>query len=157
MSRMKTFGKYLILFLTFYIFVNFMSYELVKASYKNIEYKIQENELEINVEEAKASRESGKVKGKIKNITNNTLQNKYIKVEFISETGKIITCQYVDINQLKPEEQKEFTVRFRAENIKKINIDIVDKVEEKDINTVGKDIMNAIGLGFIAKIIVLAI
>ena len=153
MSRMKTFGKYLILFLAFYIFVNFMSYQLVKSTYANIEYNVQTNELQVNIEEAKASRESGKIKGKVKNNSNETLQNKYIKIDCISETGNTITSKYVEIKGLKPGEEKEFMVRFKAENIKSLNINIVDNVENKDAEIISQDIINALGLSFIIWLI----
>lgn len=153
MSRMKTFGKYLILFLAFYIFVNFMSYQLVKSTYANIEYNVQTNELQVNIEEAKASRESGKIKGKVKNNSNETLQNKYIKIDCISETGNTITSKYVEIKGLKPGEEKEFIVRFKAENIKSLNINIVDNVENKDAEIISQDIINALGLSFIIWLI----
>ena len=78
MNRMKTFGKYLILFVAFYIFVNFMSYELVKSSYANIECTIETNNLEIGISEAKAARESGIIRGKVKNTYSEDLKSKYI-------------------------------------------------------------------------------
>lgn len=154
MSRMKTFGKYLILFLAFYIFVNFMSYELVKSTYVDIEYNIQPNDLEIIIEEAKAARESGKIKGKVKNNTAETLQNKYIKIDFVSESGNIITSKYVDIKGLKAGEEKEINLRFKAENIKSLNINVVENVENKNAQIISADVVNALGLGFIIWLIV---
>ena len=42
MERMKTFFKYLLLFIIFYIFVSIMSYLFVKSAYKEIyNYEIE--------------------------------------------------------------------------------------------------------------------
>ena len=154
MSRMKTFGKYLILFVAFYIFVNFMSYELVKSSYANIKCAIETNNLEISISEAKAARESGIIRGKVKNTYSEDLKSKYIKLDFISDQGTKITTKYIDISNLKVNEEKEFNVRFKAENIKKIIINEVENVEEGSGEIVSQEMVNTAIWGFLIWLIV---
>ena len=55
-----------------------MSYELVKSSYANIKCAIETNNLEISISEAKAARESGIIRGKVKNTYSEDLKSKYI-------------------------------------------------------------------------------
>lgn len=123
MSRMKTFRTYLILFLLFYVFVSFMSYEFVKSTLTDMkDYQIEAENLKIEVAEAKSSKVSGYVKGKIKNTSNNITETLYIKIELISNTGNIITSKYVDVSNMQPEEEREFNTKFNAENIESFKI-----------------------------------
>lgn len=127
MSRMKTFRTYLILFLLLYVFVSFMSYEFVKSTLTDMKnYQIEAENLKIEVVEAKSSKVSGYVKGKIKNTSNNITETLYMKIELISNTGNIITSKYVDISNMKPEEEREFNTKFNAENIESFKITTIE-------------------------------
>ena len=127
MSRMKTFGTYLILFLLFYIFVSFMSYGFIKSTLSDMSgYQINVESPKVIIEEAKSSRVSGYIKGTIQNDINETFNNKYLKFDLVSQSGNVITSKYVDISDLEPGEQKEFNVKFNAENIETFNISISD-------------------------------
>lgn len=130
MSRMKTFRTYLILFILFYIFVSFMSYGFIKSTYSNMDtYQINVESPKIVIQEAKSSKVSGYIKGIIQNNTNEKLGNEYLKFELVSQTGNIITSKYVDISGIEPGEQKEFSVKFNAENIVTFNTSISDTDE----------------------------
>ena len=118
MSRMKTFGKYLILFILFYIFTNIMSYEIIKSNLIPIQnYSVEFQNPDIIIEEAKASKLSGYIKGTI--IANDkNIDKKYIRIDLISENDNTILSKYIDISELKENQQKEFYIDFKAENIK---------------------------------------
>ena len=82
------------------------------------------------------------------------LKSKYIKLDFISEQGTKITTKYIDISNLKANEEKEFSVRFKAENIKKIIINEVENVEEGSGEIVSQEMVNTAIWGFLIWLIV---
>ena len=134
MSRMKTFRTYLIIFLLFYVFVSFMSYGFIRSTLSNMKVdNIEFGSPKIIINEAKSSRVHGYVKGTIKNNTEEAFgENTYIKFDFISKTGNVITSKYVDASNMQPNEEKEFDVRFNAENIIETNLFLVNSNEITD-------------------------
>lgn len=133
MGRMKTFGKYLLWFVLFYIFVTVTAYGYIRASYKGIDGVIIKNDqILVTVDTAEASLVNGRVNGKIKNVSQENIQTKYMKVDFISKRGTLILTKYIQVDELKAGEEKEFNIEFRAENIVKYKIEITDKAEVKE-------------------------
>ena len=133
MGRMKTFGKYLLWFVLFYIFVTVTAYGYIRASYKGIDGVIIKNDqILVTVDTAEASLVNGRVNGKIKNVSQENIQTKYMKVDFISKRGTLILTKYIQVDELKAGEEKEFNIEFRAENIIKYKIEITDKAEVKE-------------------------
>lgn len=133
MGRMKTFGKYLLWFVLFYIFVTVTAYGYIRASYKGIDGVIIKNDqILVTIDTAEASLVNGRVNGKIKNVSQEDIQTKYMKVDFISKRGTLILTKYIQVDELKAGEEKEFKIEFRAENIVKYNIEITDKAEVKE-------------------------
>ena len=135
MDRMKTFRTYLILFILFYIYVSIMSYFLVKSTYYDMEYSININSPKVVISEAKVSRVSGYIDGVIENNTEETYTKGYIKFELISDRGTAIMDKYVELNNIKPGETKEFSVKFNAENIEKCNVSFSEENELLKANT----------------------
>lgn len=123
MGRMKTFRTYLILFLLFYVFVSFMSYEFIKSTLIDMTgYEINIENPKVEILEAKSSRVSGYVKGKVKNTSSEITGTEYLKIELISKTGNVITSKYVDISDMQPGDEREFNTKFNAENIESFKI-----------------------------------
>ena len=66
MSRLKTFGKYLLMFVAFYIFVTVASIGFIKGTYETMEQNVySSDEIQIEVDEAKSTFVNGYVKGKL--------------------------------------------------------------------------------------------
>lgn len=133
MSRLKTFGKYLLMFVAFYIFVTVASIGFIKGTYETMEQNVySSDEIQIEVEEAKSTFVNGYVKGKLTNNSDSDIHSKYIKINFLSKKGNVILTKYLDIDELKAKETKNFTINFEAENIKSFNMSIVDEyIQEK--------------------------
>lgn len=135
MSKMKEFGKYILWIVAFYIISNILIYFCITTSYSPMEKNINSPEnMQININYAKATLINGKVEGTIKNATSEAINQKYVKFEFISKRGNTILTKYAKIEGLEPNEEKDFSVSFTAENIKKVNITISDEYQ-KDENT----------------------
>ncbi len=132
MGRMKTFFKYLLWLIGLYIFVTFASAIYIQNSYKNIEGTVEQREgLVIIVEDAKSTLVNGYIKGNVKNVTDTDIQSKYIKVDLISNKGNLILTKYLQIDDLKAGENKNFTLNFRANNIVKAKMSVTDEYTEE--------------------------
>lgn len=133
MGRMKTFFKYLLWLIGLYIFVTFASAIYIQNSYKNIEGTVEQREgLVIIVEDAKSTLVNGYIKGNVKNVTDTDIQSKYIKVDLISNKGNLILTKYLQIDDLKAGENKNFTLNFRANNIVKAKMSVTDEYIEEE-------------------------
>ena len=134
MSRMKTFLKYLIVVILFYVFSNVMINAFLKVSYSKItNYKIDTAEVFVDITEAKASRRDGYINGKVKNTSDAVIQNKYLKVSMLSKNNNVLGEKYVKIDNLKPEEIRNFEVKFDYDNVKTFKMETTDsKPEEVD-------------------------
>lgn len=143
MGRVKTFGKYILLLIAFYIVSNVLVYFCLQTSYSPMEKEIYNNdEIEVNISSAKATFIDGKVEGSVKNKTAEDLNNKYLKCEFFSKRGTLILTKYIKIDELKAGEEKNLDFNFRAENIKKLKIEVTDEYQDNEntklINIVGQ-------------------
>ena len=128
MSRLKTFGKYLLMFVAFYIFVTVASIGFIKGTYETMEQNVySSDEIQIEVDEAKSTFVNGYVKGKLTNNSDSDIHSKYVKINFLSKKGNVILTKYLDIDELKAKETKNFTINFEAENIKSFNMSVVEE------------------------------
>ena len=131
MSRMKTFGIYLALFVALYIFVSIVSIWCIKTTYATMEGNIQStNGINIKVEKAESTFVNGYITGTISN--SGSEQPKYVKIDLFSSKDNKILTKYIQIDELKNGEIKNFTVNFEAENIKKYEITIVDEYSQEE-------------------------
>ncbi len=162
MKRMKTFGMYLLWFVLLYMFVTVSAYGYIEASYKGIDgIIIKDDKMLITIDEAEATIVNGQIKGQIKNISQEDIGTKYIKIDLISKKGTLILTKYIEVDGLKVGEQKEFNLMFRAENIVKYQAQITDKAELKEglselvkIGDLGNDGASKIALLLAAVILI---
>ena len=162
MKRMKTFGMYLLCFVLLYMFVTVSAYGYIEASYKGIDgIIIKDDKMLITIDEAEATIVNGQIKGQIKNISQEDIGTKYIKIDLISKKGTLILTKYIQVDELKAGEQKEFNLMFRAENIVKYQAQITDKAELKEglselvkIGDLGNDGASKIALLLAAVILI---
>ena len=133
MGRVKTFGKYILLLIAFYIVSNILVYFCLQTSYSPMEQEIyNNNEIEVSIGNAKSTFINGKIEGIVKNITTEDLNDKYLKCEFFSKRGTLILTKYVKIDEIKAGEEKNLDFNFEAENIKKFRIEVTDEYQEKE-------------------------
>lgn len=52
----------------------------------------------------------------------------------MSKKGNVILTKYLDIDELKAKETKNFTINFEAENIKSFNMSVVDEYRQEKSN-----------------------
>ena len=134
MSRLKTFLKYLLLLVLFYVFSNIMIDAFFKVSYTDIlNYNIDVTQAFVDVTEAKASNRNGYINGIIKNNTDAVIENKYLKVSMLSKNGNVLGEKYVKIDKIEINQLKKYEIKFDYDNVKTFKIEMVDtKPEEVD-------------------------
>ena len=141
MSRLKTFGKYLLMFVAFYIFVTVVSIGFIKGTYETMEQNVySSDEIQIEVDEAKSTFVNGYVKGKLTNNSDSDIHSKYVKINFLSKKGNVILTKYLDIDELKAKETKNFNMSIVDEYIQEksnaqlINLSDAENEEIKNIS-----------------------
>ena len=131
MSRMKTFGIYLLLFVGLYVISNILISAYIKTSYYKIEsYDINETQLTVTIMSARASKDDGYIEGKISNGTNEKITDKYMKVELYSENNVSLGKEYEKVDEINPGEIKDFKISFSCDNVKHFVITFLTSEEK---------------------------
>lgn len=129
MSRMKLFRTWLILFILFYLFVDFICFASIKLTYKNLNsYEILVDNPKIEIIEAKGTYANGYIKGSLTNTTNNLIENKFIKVELFSDRNVNLGTEYIKIEKLDLAKTMDFEVKYSYTDVSNYKIDIVDEM-----------------------------
>lgn len=117
MNRMKTLTTYLILFLLLYIFVDFFVYQYLISTYKNINYTIIDNSIELQVLETKATTVNGYITGRVKNTYTKKINCVYLKIDLYSKRDVNLGTKYVKLENFEVNEIKEFRANFKIEGV----------------------------------------
>ena len=133
MDRMKTFGIYALCVILFFIFSNVMINVAIKATYMQIGANIllQDN-LKIELDEARATYVNGYVEGSIKNIGTNT-ENTYIKIDLYSKRNVLLGTKYVKVEDLKQNEERDFRMGFQFTDVDYCKLEIVKDIDEINV------------------------
>lgn len=135
MDRMKTLFKYVLAVILLYVFSNILIWGFLKVSYKDIkEYTIDVPIAKITIDEAKASGRSGYIKGEINNITDQPIQNKYIKIDLYSQRDVLLGTRYIKIENMLEYEIYKFEVNFDVDNVHKFEMTVKDYMEQEEFN-----------------------
>lgn len=131
MDKMKKFFKLFLAFALLFVFSNLVISALLKNSYTKIkDYNIDVTVLYVDITEAKASNWNGNVKGVVKNNTEEVVENKYLKFNFMSKKDRLIGEKYVKIDRIEPGQLRNFEVDFDYDNIKTFKIELTDTMPE---------------------------
>ena len=151
MKRMKTFFKYILALVLLFVFSNLIINGLLRTSFTKIkDYDIDVNEIYVDVTEAKASSWNGNIKGIVKNTSDKTVENKYLKVSMLSKNKRILGEKYIKIDKLEVDELKKFELSFDYDNVKSFKIELTDTMPEdvsfielikENAKDIGKDIL----------------
>lgn len=130
MSRLKTFAKYAIWIILFWILSDILIYYGVNSTYKNLKIK---NEIpsQITIKNAEATKVNGRIKGTIANKEDSDMSGKYLKIDLYSDNGNLLATEYEEIGNLRTNEVKSFETYFKMQDVKQYEVNIVDeKIEE---------------------------
>lgn len=129
MDRLKTFAKYAIWVILFWILSDVLIHFGINSTYKDIEKK-GEISSQITVNNAEATTINGRINGTVTNNDQNDLSGKYIKVNLYSKNGNLLGTNYLQIGNLGVVETKNFETYFKIQNVKSYDISIVDEKTE---------------------------
>jgi len=130
MERMKTFLRYLIIFVAFYIFTNILTSVALSSNHKPmICTKNESASYTISVTEAKSTSVSGMVSGTIKLNEEAAEPEKYLQIDFYSKYGNCMGRKYIELDSVKTGE-KEFKTNFEYDNITSFEITTTNDVVE---------------------------
>ena len=126
MDTVKTFVKYIIWIILFWIISDFLINVGLKTTYNEMQ-KIGQIPSGIQVKEIKSTA----VNGKINLIVNSTsLSGKFIKVDLYSSKDNLLGTQYLDIGEIRENQTKEIDTYFKISDVKKYEIFVTDEKGE---------------------------
>ena len=133
MSRMKTFLIYLLIFVGFFVLSDFLINVSLNASYKTIGRK--DNLSQVVMYQAEATKVNVRLKGTIENSVDNPINKKYARFDIYSNRDNIIGTRYIDISDLKENEEKEVKIYARLNDASYYEVSFTDEktVQELEI------------------------
>lgn len=137
MNRMKTFFKYAMWIVLFFIFSEFLINVGLGASYKDIKRRDEIEQVQIT--EAQATLVNGKVKGTIKNSEHDYLTGKYVRIDFYSKRDNMVGTKYILIETTEATTSQEFSIYFELQDVTSYEVSIVDKKEVEEIKFIPQE------------------
>lgn len=137
MNRMKTFLKYALWIIVFFIFSEIVIYIGLNSSYKNIERRDKTEQ--VQMEQAQATLVNGRMKGKIIASNDDYLTGKYVKIEFYSKRNIKLGTKYIEINTNEANKTQDFSAYFELKDVKSYEISIVDKKDTDEIKLISRE------------------
>ena len=128
MDRVKTFAKYAIWIILFWIFSDILIYAGINSTYKDIESK---GEIPAGIEVVQV--QATTVNGRIKLKANNSLSGKFLKVDLYSSSDNILGTQYIEIGNVSENQVKEIETYFKISEVKSYQITVVDEAGESTV------------------------
>lgn len=156
MNRMKTFLKYLILFIAFYILTDILIGIALTNNYRAISCtKNETGSYVTQVSTAKATNVSGYVEGKIKLDEAAQSPEQYLQIDFYSKYGHCLGRKYVDLSSVQAGQEKDFKVNFELSNIATYEITTTNEVEK--LSDVQLDMVSKgyLAIGIVGALIIL--
>ena len=124
MSRMKTFAKYAIWLILFWILSDILIYLGINSTYKDIDRK-GEIPAGIEIVEMQATTVNGRTKI---NVNDTNLSGKFLKIDLYSSTGVNLGTQYLEIGKVRENQSKEIETYFKISEVKSYEITVVEEM-----------------------------
>ena len=138
MDRMKTFLKYALWLILFYIFSNLMIYLNIETTYQNIGRK--DNIEQVTVYQAQATKINGRIKGNIYNKAENKIKNNYLRIDLYSERDNYLGSKYIDVSNMRDNETREFEIYFKVQDVDYYEMKYTDEKGEGELPEMLKDL-----------------
>ena len=145
MSTLKTFAKYAIWLILFWVLSDILIYYGINSTYKAISNK-GENPKQVTINSAEATKVNGRIIGKVSNDEENDLSGKFLKIDLYAENGNLLATEYEEIGNLRANEVKSFETYFKMQDVKSYDINIVDKKEENSDGVFMTEDMTKLGV-----------
>ena len=113
---MKKYYKYILWIVAFYFFTYLLLFIAFNSDYKPIQLREKEPE-QILIDKAEATKKQGRIYGNVQNNEQNNLNGKSIIAKMYDKDNKLITTEYVKIENLSSNEKKAFEINFKGKDI----------------------------------------
>lgn len=138
MDRMKTFLKYILWIVVFFIFSNFLINVGLNSNYRDIERKDETSQ--ISIYQAQATKVNGRIRGNIKNSQPEELNGKYIRIDFYSKRDVYLGKKYIQIDNMEKNGIQSFELFFKLQDVKYYEVSITNQKEDGgEIEIIPKD------------------
>lgn len=138
MNRMKTFLKYALWVIGFFILSEFLINVGLNSTYKDIERRDANSQ--VSIYQAQATLVNGRIKGIVTNSEPEELNGKYICIDFYSKRDVFLGKKYIQVENLGENESKPFEAYFKLKDVASYEVSIVDNKEEGEIELIPKDL-----------------
>ena len=142
MKRMKTFLIYGLLIAALWIFSDIVIYFSINWTYKPKQARIYVSSPEITITENKATYINGIVKGSIKNNTEKIIDGTYLKIDMYSPRDVNLGTKYIEINNLKPNQVREFEMGYKFTDVSYLTITTTDNLKNVSAEELESDEAN---------------
>lgn len=165
MDRMKTFFIYFLIFIGFFIMSNVLENGLIYDMYEKLSGEIintasvnnRNIELEIVDNDSRATNINGYMNLNIANNMESNIEKCYMKLELFNKQDLVAVTEYIELNDLTPNINKNYYFKFKANNIERYRISLVNEKPDTsgiirifgfDINLAkyGIDLTNVFGI-----------
>ena len=131
---MKTFLLYALIVIAFMIFSDFFIFAAIKTTYVDFDRQIVATQnAKVTIQDAKKTYMNGYIKGTIENVTNQTINDKYLKYEFFSNQDNSLGAKYIRLNDLEAGEKRDFEVTYNIQDTSYYRVTEIDADEAGDI------------------------
>lgn len=138
MNRMKTFLKYALWVIGFFILSEFLINVGLNSTYKDIERRDANSQ--VSIYQAQATLVNGRIKGIVTNSEPEELNGKYICIDFYSKRDVFLGRKYIQVENLGENESKPFEAYFKLKDVASYEVSIVDNKEEGEIELIPNDL-----------------
>ena len=137
MDRLKTFLKYAIWIVLFFILSEFLINVSLNATYKNI--KRRDDTKQVQIIQAQATLVNGRIKGTITNSEEDYLTGKYVRIDFYSKRDNKVGTKYIPIETTQATKTQEFNTYFELNEVTSYEVSIVEEKTVDEINFIEKE------------------
>ena len=149
MDRMKTFAKYAIWLILFWILSDILIYFGINSTYKDI---AQRGEIPTGIEVVQMQATTVNGRSIIK-INDSSLSGKFVKIDLYSSTGINLATQYIEIGNINQNESKEIETYFKFAEVKSYEISVVEENGETTEGFMDTALSTLTVLGILIKIL----
>ena len=159
MSTMTSFRNYFVWIIAFFVVSVILENALIQDMYQpitgtangNITFTGRINtDLEVTVEDAKATNMNGYLLINVKNITGKYIEKCCAKIDIFTDRGILASTKYVDVSDLDVNQTKKFKINFKGTEIGSYAVTLQEDAPDKTyiLNLFGfeVDIRNVFGM-----------
>ena len=149
MDRLKTFAKYAIWVILFWILSDILIYLGINSTYKDREQRGETPE-GIEIVQMQSTKVNGRVTVK---VTDKQMREKFLKIDLYSSTGVNLGTQYIALNSAN--ENDEIETYFKISDVKSYEVSVVDEMGESSEGFMDTALSTLTILGILIKFFVI--